>query len=377
MSNEKKPPTETLKTKGQPRDILARIRPAFREHIRPLTRKETGESLGGGSVLNARWDHRLSRDLDVHLQLTTTKDRRAVLDRAADACGGYRIEHPQFRRIEFERNKENHVDVSFDAPTPRGGETTAIVDGEPTSVLSTAQIMSGKLWGRGMHGPARDLVDIAACGKADPEALEIAVNGLPEKSLNAILTIYKETERQYRKEAGQLEGVADELAGVIDNPTAYANNAILAAKYARFEIRTHDGAVEIETTTSEGTRTRRYDSAEALQAGLERDGANAFLEAQERDAAAVLDATIDALWMNRSETVIRIEPEKLTHERENVPPIEWTPAKQGKESGERERDSQQKVQIGDQAPEPQNAPTRATETPRSAGRKLDTTRNNR
>ena len=33
--------------------------------------------------------------------------------------------------------------------------------------------------------------------------------------------------------------------------------------------------------------------------------------------------------MNRSETsetVIRIEPEKLTHERENVPPIEWTPA---------------------------------------------------
>ena len=232
MSNEKKPATETLKTKGQPRDILTRIRPAFREHIRPLTRKQTGECLGGGSVLNARWDHRLSRDLDVHLQLATTEDRRAVLDRAAEACGGYRIEHPQFRRIEFERNKENHVDVSFDAPTPRGGETTAIVDGEPTSVLSTAQIMSGKLWGRGMDGPARDLVDIAACGKADPEALEIAVNGLPEKSLNAILTIYWETERQYRKDAGQLEGVADELAGVIDNPTAYANNAILAAKYA-------------------------------------------------------------------------------------------------------------------------------------------------
>jgi hypothetical protein len=65
MSNEKKPATETLETKGQPRDILTRIRPAFREHIRPLTRKQTGESLGGDSVLNARWDHRLSRDLGV------------------------------------------------------------------------------------------------------------------------------------------------------------------------------------------------------------------------------------------------------------------------------------------------------------------------
>ena len=41
---------------------------------------------------------------------------------------------------------------------------------------------------------------------------------------------------------------------------------------------------------------------------MERDGINAFLEAQERDAAAVLDATVDALWLKRTETVIRIEP---------------------------------------------------------------------
>ena len=116
----------------------------------------------------------------MHVELATTEDGRELLDRAAKACGGYRIEHPQFRRIEFERDKENHVDVSFDSPSPHGGEETAIVDGEPTVVLSTAQIMSGKLWGRGMHGPARDLVDIAACGKVDPAALEVAVNGLPD-----------------------------------------------------------------------------------------------------------------------------------------------------------------------------------------------------
>ena len=138
--------------------------------MRRSTRKRTHTVLLAvpPDISGARWDHRLSRDLNVHLQLTSTEDRRAVLDRAAEACGGYRIEHPQFRRIEFERNKENHVDVSFAAPAPRGGETTAIVDGEPTRVLSTAQIMSGKLWGRGMHSPARDLVDIAACGKAEP-----------------------------------------------------------------------------------------------------------------------------------------------------------------------------------------------------------------
>lgn len=58
------------------------------------------------------------------MQLSTTEDGRKVLDRAAEACGGYRIDHPDrspgVPRIEFERNKENHIDVSFNPPTPRG-----------------------------------------------------------------------------------------------------------------------------------------------------------------------------------------------------------------------------------------------------------------
>ena len=361
-----------LKTKGQPKEILARIRPAFREHVRPHTKDETGEHLGGGSILSARWNHRLSRDLDVHLQLNTTEDARKVLDRAADACGGYRIEHPQFRRIEFERNKENHVDVSFDAPKPRGGEETTIVDGERTVVLSTAQIMTGKLCGRGMHGPARDLVDIAACGKADPAALEIAVNGLPEKNLDAILSIYKETREQYAKEAAELEGVAEELKPVIENPTGYATNAIITAKYERVEIRTRDGAAEVETATREGTRTRAYETAEKLQEATEREGIDAFLTAQYRDAEAVLNATVDALWMKRDESIIRIDPEGLRHETVKLPPIGWKPTKPNGEggrpgNGERSRP----VEIGDEGPEPDPGPTPAKGTSEVAQRKLN------
>ena len=93
MSDRKKPAPEVLRLKGQPRSILARMRPAFRKHVRPVTRNAQGEILGGGSILNCRWQHRLSRDLDVHLDLTTSEDGRAVLDRAAKACGGRRIEH--------------------------------------------------------------------------------------------------------------------------------------------------------------------------------------------------------------------------------------------------------------------------------------------
>ena len=216
MTSRKRP--ETLSTKGQPREILARMRPAFRDHVKPHTRNAEGERLGGGSILNARWDHRLSRDIDVYVNLETTEDGRTVLDRAVAACGGYRIEHKTFRRIEFERNKDNHVDVSFGKPMPAEGEHAAVVDGEPAIVLSTAQIMSGKLQGRGMTAPGRDLLDIAACREADPEALEIAVNGLPDENVRAVLKVYQEMETAYAKETARLEGVPKGLS----RPTATA-----------------------------------------------------------------------------------------------------------------------------------------------------------
>ena len=334
MSGAKGP--EALETRGQSRDILARVRPAFRDHVRPHTAEGEGERLGGGSILNARWNHRLSRDLDVYVRLRTTEDGRTILDRAAEACGGYRIEHPTFRRIEFERDRENHVDVTFGQPSPAEGEKTAIVDGEPARVLSNAQILSGKLLGRGMTAPARDLVDIAACAVADPEALEIAVNSLDDETANAILRIYEEVAEDYARDTRRLEGVPAQLEPVRQNPTGYAAQAIHAARYVRVEMRARDGAAEIETTTREGTRTRRYEDAEGLQRGMERDGMNAFLTAQVRDPHAVLDAMVDALWSGRDTAVLTIEPEPLRTTPAEVPVLEWRPGGGGAGDGDDE-----------------------------------------
>ena len=366
MTSRKTP--ETLRTKGQPREILARMRPAFREHVKPHTHNGEGERLGGGSILNARWDHRLSRYIDVYVHLETTEDGRTVLDRAAAACGGYRIEHRTFRRIEFERNKDNHVDVSFGKPVPAGGEQPAVVDGEPALVLSAAQIMSGKLQGRGMTAPGRDLLDIAACRQADPEALEVAVNGLPDESVQAILKVYQELEAAYAKETAGLEGVPDALKPVLENPTGYAGNAIQDARYERVEIRTVGGVAEIETATREGSRVRAYRSAEQLQAGMERDGINAFLAAQVRDQQAVLNATVDAFWTGRDGLVLRIEPERLARTQADVPALRWQP---GDVPGGRAR---ARVRPGDEAPPPKRGPapskgaaeaTRARSAPRT------------
>ena len=357
MTSRKRP--ETLRTKGQPREILARMRPAFRDHVKPHTHNREGERLGGGSILNARWDHRLSRDIDVYVNLRTTEDGRTVLDRAAAACGGYRSEHRTFRRIEFERNKDNHVDVSFGKPTPGEGEQTAVVDGEPALVLSTAQIMSGKLQGRGMTAPGRDLVDIAACREADPEALEIAVNGLPDETVQAILKVYQELETAYGTETSELEGVPDGLRPVIENPTGYAGNAIQNARYERVDIRARHGVAEIETATQEGSRLRTYKSAEQLQSGMERDGINAFLTAQVRDQQAVLNATVEALRTGRDDLILRIEPERLTRARADVPALTWQPGREDDGPGGQTRPRGKR---GDEPPPPNPGPTPAQGT---------------
>ncbi len=195
-------------------------------------------------------------------------------------------------------------------------------------VLSTAQIMTGKLDGRGSTSPIRDLVDIAVCRIADPEALEVAVNSLDEGRLNGILQIYKETREVYDKATKQLEGVPATLEPIRTNPTGYATNAILESKYQRFEIHTREGSASITTTATTGKRTRMYTTAEELRDGMERDGINGFLAAQQRDKDAVLNATVDSMWAQHNTKILRIDPEQLQHEKQATEELTWTPPEQ-------------------------------------------------
>ena len=174
------------------------------------------------------------------------------------------------------------------------------------------------------------------CGQADPEALEAAVNSLDDVTLDGILTVYRITQEQYAKEARELEGVAEGLKPVQDDPAGYANNAILRSRYERLTVRTVRGTAEIETRTpGRAPRIRAYSNAEALVDAMERHGVNAFLEAQYRNAGAVLDDTINNLWTNRSETVIVVEPRKPGHELLDLPRLDWSPPGSGGGKGGR------------------------------------------
>ena len=293
--------------------------------MRPHTKNREGERLGGGNILNTLWRHRATRDVDAYVRLATTESGNDVLDRAAAACGANRVEHPTFKRLEFERNKDNHIDVTFGAPTPSIGEETVILDGERARILNTAQIIGGKLHGRGMTAPVRDLYDIGVCRIADPGALGIAVNGVPDEKLNAILTIYKKLKNQYEQDAAVIVDIPEVLRPIRRNPTDYAANAILESRYGGVTIRTEVGRAFIDIETAGRSMTRTYHDAETLLDGMERTGINAFLIAQDRDAETVCQLAIDQLWTGRTEPVIEVRPPALKHQRVDLPAIDWKP----------------------------------------------------
>ena len=149
---------------------------------------------------------------------------------------------------------------------------------------------------------------------------------MPTEKLNAILSIYRNLEDQYRQDAPKISDTPEELTAVRENPTVYAHNAILDSRYAEAAIRTHGGRVQVELRTAADRRTITYGTAEDLQEGLELEGLNAFLTAQDRDAESVLHAVVEAMWANETTTVIEVHPEPLKHTPLEASPIEWEPS---------------------------------------------------
>ena len=166
------------------------VRHAWRQHRNTLHRiAEYGSGgrllIGGGTILAARWGHRLSEDIDVLLP-----DRDAVRDThpgkrndLAKATGGT-VQGSWKDRIRV-RVKHGLLDVRATRPELRGLEKNASIEDETVTVLRTAQILRGKLK-RSHQGLARDAFDLIAAAKADPKALQHAVNALDKSETDVV-----------------------------------------------------------------------------------------------------------------------------------------------------------------------------------------------
>ena len=155
--------------------------------------------LGGATTLGARWGHR--ENADIELVIEPEPGRRPVPVSVAILTPGSRflsrLEGLGVGTVKCEILGEAQFHVTFHDPdndekehfglwvasasaTPRLGQRTALVEGSPTVVLSTTQILTGKLHRLG-EASLRDAIDFEEAARRSRETLDsltLAVNTL-------------------------------------------------------------------------------------------------------------------------------------------------------------------------------------------------------
>lgn len=276
------------------------IRDELRHEIRTRIPDLPGWALTGGTVLAAQWKHRRSTDLDLKvpprsglIRLDPRYD--PTFDAAMTRLGaGTPIHAMQQVIIPCFDGK---IDILEAVSTPRSGQRVLEIDGQPETVLSNAQILSGKLVGRGLESPTRDLFDVAVAADLDPEALETAVNVIPEDTWRETQARWRETGPYHADQAEfVLKDVAERWTSIAEDPAGVAADRCEHARYERILIEWLDDKLQVTTRCSgERSRIRFVDSSNqtATADDLERQGITGYLDQTTRDSEAVL-ARIEA-----------------------------------------------------------------------------------
>ena len=211
---------------------------------------------GGGTILATRWGHRLSFDID--LTLTGNADLRELapecnegFDTAIGHLGGEPRHAPGSLKIDFETGS---IEICRLDPTPASGETRFAIEGREETVLSTTQILCGKLE-RALRSPVRDVFDFITAKEADPYALAAAANSLYEGHAKAVAAHWERNDRRFEDEATKdLQGIPARFRRDVRTLGTQAGNALLGALYKRLVIYTEHGRAFARTETASGPR---------------------------------------------------------------------------------------------------------------------------
>ena len=130
-------------------------------------------TFGGGTVLMLRYQHRLSKDIDIfvpdpqYLGFVTPR----LSDVAADVSSQYVEDQNSYVKL---MRPEGEIDfVASPNLTKPGYEEWAIL-GNTIRVETAVEIVAKKLWHRGDQVAARDLFDLSLVIEREPEELKMA-----------------------------------------------------------------------------------------------------------------------------------------------------------------------------------------------------------
>lgn len=250
--------------------------------------------LGGGTILNARWGHRESVDIDLLLpERRTLHDLRPGrrLDLAAAVAG--EIVRQTEHRITA-RTPDGVVDVSAMQPALAGCERRVNVEGGVETVLSTGQILRGKLE-RIRKTLPRDAFDLIAAAKIDPSALETAVNSLgAEQRLTAKEHLSQSNSMIASAAGAALAGVPERHRTPHETLGLDAARALHEHEYTRVQIYAVENGIVILTVPRHGTpRTTTMEND--AEAALRDSGIAEYLDANSTVSSYEVEKALHAL----------------------------------------------------------------------------------
>ena len=240
-------------------------------------------TLGGGTVMAARWHYRRSNDIDLTVPkgsgIHTLSDEATGFTAQMMAAGAHRTAlGTRHHVIEFSGTTGSLEITEMDL-RPAGGATLMRCGTSEVFVCTNTQIIRGKLERSLRHeAPARDLYDTAVAARLDPQSLAQAVNMLPPEALREIANEWRQNEHRLRHEAvNALEDVDPEHQRLLSDLVGVASQAILDARYTVIEVSRRKQAIAIRAATSGGGRHTVRATPETFRDTLEASGLEEYL----------------------------------------------------------------------------------------------------
>ena len=178
-------------------------------------------ALGGGTVLAARWGHRLSTDLDFHMHIKDLNSLKhtgfgvgslnalaLIAFARADAGSQSSIMNGFVEGECLGVSASLFASNSFQAP----GETAQFVHGTFMPAMHSPDILAGKLGSRLLPRSAggrparvlqRDLLDIALAPQLEPGALQQALDGMAPKARETVAARLAEVGETWMDRSGR------------------------------------------------------------------------------------------------------------------------------------------------------------------------------
>ena len=278
---------ETLTLPKQVGEFWEMIRPRLREACAEIMTPNERWRFGGGTILAARWGHRRSTDIDLALERRAEgSEIRFWIDpeentfkRVMGELGATKFTlRPNGISADF---RNGNIDILETNIHPAGAERDARVNGRIETVQSNAQILVGKIAGRGLYSPTRDLFDIAVAGKIDPGSVQTAVNGFRGRSINELLGYWTSESEKHKAGADKaLIDIPKEHKEFAADPAGSAARSAAGNRYRRINIRWNGKTLEAEAVCKNGAirRTTMWATDKrGLAAAAEETGITPFL----------------------------------------------------------------------------------------------------